>query len=134
MVFGNLRNYSFLVSTVRPQLARGVCMKEQRRRLNSACLARQRQHVLSLDEQVLSAARAHEADEYEVWRESPRDPWDCEDDMRRLTCFRADGNRVARAFACLARVGRAPETIQEGTYGFSDVSGRQFLQERLEMV
>jgi DnaK suppressor protein len=41
---------------------------------------------------------------------------------------------VARAFACLARLDRAPERIQEGTYGFSDVNGRQILQERLEMV
>ena len=108
-------------------------MKEQRRRLNSACLARQRQHVLSLDEEVLSAARAHEPDECEVWRESSRDPWECEDDGRRPTCLRADGNRVARAFACLAHVDRAPETIQEGTYGFSDVSGHQIPQDRLEM-
>jgi len=134
MVFGNLRHYSFIVSTVRPQLARGVCMKEQRRRLNSACLARLRQHVPSLGDEFLSAAPAHEADECEVWRESSRDPWEWEDEGRRLTCLRADGNRVARAFACLARLDRAPERIQEGTYGFSDVNGRQILQERLEMV
>jgi RNA polymerase-binding transcription factor DksA len=109
-------------------------MKEQRRRLNSACLARPRQHVPSLGDEFLSAAPAHEADECEVWQESSRDPWEWEDDGRRLTCLRADGNRVARAFACLARLDRAPETIQEGTYGFSDVNGRQILQERLEMV
>jgi DnaK suppressor protein len=109
-------------------------MKGQKRRLNAASLRRHRQHVLRPGEEVLSAARTHEADEYEVWRESSRDPWECEDDGRRLRCLEADGNPVVRSLACLARVDHAPEKIQEGTYEFSDVTGRQIPQERLEMV
>jgi DnaK suppressor protein len=134
MVFGNLHHYSFIVSTLRAQLARGVCMKAQKRRLNGASLATQGQHVLRLDDEVLSASRADEADEYAVCRESSRDLWECKDDGRRLRCLEADGNPVVRALACLARVGRAPEKIEDGTHGFSDVTGRQIPQERLEMV
>jgi len=109
-------------------------MKAQRRRPNSGCLARPRQHVPSLGDELLSPARAHEADECEDWLESSRDPWECEDDGRRRACLRGDGNRVGRAFACLARVDRAPARLQERTYGFSDLSGRQIPKERPEIV
>ena len=100
-------------------------MKAHRRTLNPASLVRRRQHVLRLGGEALSSAPAHEADESEAWRESSRDPWECEVDRRRLACLEGDGNRVVRAFACLARVDRTPEKIEEGTFGFSDVGDRQ---------
>lgn len=106
-------------------------MKAQKRRLNGASLATQDQHVLGLDDEVLSASRADEADEYEACRESSRDLRECEDHGRRLTCLEADGNPMVRALACLARVGRALEKVEDGTYGFSDVTGRQIPHERL---
>lgn len=109
-------------------------MKAHKRKPAAASSARQCQQVPRLDEEVLSAACAHEADECEIWLESSPDPWECEDDGRRLACLGGDGNRLARAFACRARVDHAPEKIQEGTHGFSDVTGRQIPEGRLEMV
>ena len=108
-------------------------MKGEKRRLKAPSLARQRQHVLRLGEEVLSAAHAHEADECEVWLKSSRGPWECEDDGRRLAFLEADGNRMIHAFACLAPVEDAPEKIPEGIYELSDVSGHQIPQDRLEM-
>jgi RNA polymerase-binding transcription factor DksA len=109
-------------------------MKEHKRRPKTVSHAGRDQHVLRLGEEVPSAARAHEADECEVWRESGRDPWEYEDDGRRLACLEASGNRMVHTFACLELPDRAPEKIGEGTYGFSDMRDHQSPQERLEML
>ena len=109
-------------------------MKEHKRRLKTVSLAGQHQHVLRLGEEVPSAARAHEADECEVWRESGRDPWEYEDDGQRLACLEASGNPIVRTFACLELLDRAPEQIGEGTFGFSDMRDHQSPQEQLEML
>jgi hypothetical protein len=109
-------------------------MKAQKPRQNSACLARQRQHVIVLGDDVLSSARTHETDEYAFRPERSRDPWECEQDGRRLACIGAHGTRVARALGCLAGLDRLAERVEEGTCGFSDASARQNPQEQLEMM
>jgi DnaK suppressor protein len=45
-----------------------------------------------------------------------------------------EGNLVGRAVERLARVERALKKIDEGTYGFSDVSGQRIPNDRLDVM
>jgi len=45
-----------------------------------------------------------------------------------------EGNLVSRGIERLARVERALGKIDEGTYGFSDISGHPIPDERLEVM
>jgi hypothetical protein len=109
-------------------------MKAQKPRRNSACLARRRQHVIVLGDDVLSSPRTQETDECAFRPEHNRDPWECEHDRRRLACIGVQGTRVARALGCLGRLDRLTEKVEEGTCGFSDASARQNPQEQLEVM
>jgi DnaK suppressor protein len=94
---------------------------------------KQNRDLIAFGEELRSAALAHEAYERDVWRESSLDPSEYEDHGPRLAGLEADGNRVARNLGRLACVDHALEKREDGTYGFSDVSGRP-IQERLERV
>jgi len=108
-------------------------MKEQDL-LDPVFLGKQRQHLLELRDQLISAARADEDDEGEVRRESNGGPREYEDDGQKLALLEIDGNRVVRGVGRLARVDRALNKIREGTYGLSDVTGRPIPRERLEAL
>ena len=100
--------------------------------LDPVFLGKQRQYLLKLREELISTARADEDDEREVRRESNGGPREYEDDAQKLALLEVDGNRVVRSLARLARVDRALIKIKEGTYGFSDVTGRPIPRERLK--
>jgi DnaK suppressor protein len=57
-----------------------------------------------------------------------------EDDAQRLDALEKEGNLVRRDIQRIARVERALEKLDEGTYGFSDVSGRRIPDNRLDVM
>jgi DnaK suppressor protein len=71
------------------------------------------------DEAAVKSAALAQAHEYE-------------DDAQKLAMLETEGNLVSRDLERLSRVERALRKIEEGTYGFSDVSGKPIPEARLE--
>ena len=103
-------------------------------RFDAGFLERKRQQLTALREQLRRTADAKETDEADVKNESGLQAREYEDDAQKLTTLETDGILVGRAVERLTRVERALKKIDEGTYGFSDVSGHPITEERLEAV
>ncbi len=103
-------------------------------KLDAAFIEKQRQALLKLRAELVSAARDEEADEAAITNENAGGPREYEDDAQRLASLELDGNRMARDLARLEQVDRALKKIDEGTYGISDLSGQQIPRERLEAI
>jgi DnaK suppressor protein len=73
------------------------------------------------EESAVKGARNSESREYE-------------DDAQNMDALEKDGLLVNRSVERLARVERALEKIDAGTYGLSDVSGKPIPIERLEAI
>jgi DnaK suppressor protein len=102
--------------------------------LDAAFIERQRQHLTRLRKSLLTAAKDEETDETAINSESTAGPREYEDDAQKLTMLELEGTLVARDVERAARVNRALQKIEEGTYGLSDLSGHRIPQERLEAV
>ncbi|MDB6087945.1 MAG: TraR/DksA family transcriptional regulator [Gammaproteobacteria bacterium] len=102
--------------------------------LDTAFIEKQRQRLLELRESLQSAAKDAQSDEAALNSESSDRPREHEDEAQRLTLLELDGTLAARDLARAGRVDRALKKIEEGTYGFSDLSGEPIPRERLEAV
>ena len=102
--------------------------------LDAAFIDRQRQSLLKLREDLLESAQEDETEESAVNAADAAGPREYEDDAQRLTALELDGNLVAHDVARLGQIERALQKIQQGTYGFSDISGQPIPRERLEAV
>jgi DnaK suppressor protein len=103
-------------------------------RFDKAFLERKRRQLLELRDQVRKNSDAGEAEEAAVKNESVLQAREYEDDAQKLAMLETDGNLVNRDIDRLARIERALNKIDEGTYGFSDVSGQPIPDQRLEAV
>lgn len=112
----------------------GAIVSNKVPRFDAAFLERKRQQLTLLREQLRRVADAEEDDEADIKNESGQQAREYEDDAQKLATLETDGNLVNRAVERLARVQRALTKIDEGTYGFSDVSGHSIPDERLEAV
>ena len=77
---------------------------------------------------------AAESEESDVKNESSLQAREYEDDAQKLDMLEKEGNLVSRDLARLARVERALKKIDEGTYGYSDLSGQRIPDDRLEAM
>jgi len=111
-----------------------ITMGSQAPRFSAEYLDHKRRDLVRLREQLRSTSDATEAEETEIKNESVSQVQEYEDDAQRLDQLEIDGNLVGRDVARLARVDRALEKITEGTYGLSDVSGKQIPEQRLEAM
>jgi DnaK suppressor protein len=103
--------------------------------LDTTFIEKQRHRLNRLRDALMTAARADEADETSVRRESANSgSREYEDDSQRLAMLELEGNLVARDVARLERVNRALEKIKDGTYGLSDLSREPIPRERLEAI
>jgi DnaK suppressor protein len=109
-------------------------MSRGRSELDAAFIDRQRRQLLRMRETLRTAARSTELDETEVNTDSNSVAREFEDEAQRLAALELDGNLVVRDAARLARVDRALQKIDDGTYGLSDISGQPIPRERLEAV
>jgi DnaK suppressor protein len=97
-------------------------------------LDRQRARLLQLRVEVLRAIKAEEIEETGIREESLGAAQESEDDAQRLALLELDGTLVRRNIERLPMIERALEKIKEGTYGFSDASGKPIPLERLEVM
>ena len=108
-------------------------MSTKASRLDPALIEKQREALLKLRAELSSAVRDEEAEEAAV-KEENLGPREYEDDAQKLATLELDGVLRIRDLERLGRIDRALKKIEEGTYGFSDMSGRPIPRERLEVV
>jgi DnaK suppressor protein len=97
-------------------------------------LNRQREQLLKLHADVSSTAEAEEVEETGVQEQSLGEAHESEDDAQRLALLDVEGTLVGRNIRRLRMIERALEKIKDGTYGFSDVSGKPIPRDRLEAL
>jgi DnaK suppressor protein len=102
-------------------------------RLDPAFIEKQRQSLMKVRAQLSSAVRDEEAEEAGV-KEENTGPQEYEDDAQKLATLELDGALRVRDLERRGRIDRALKKIEEGTYGFSDMSGLPIPRERLEVV
>jgi DnaK suppressor protein len=103
-------------------------------RLDAAYVERQRRQLMELRDELRKATSAAEVAEDNINKESTLQAREHEDDAQKLDMLEKAGNLVGRAVERLARVERALKKIDEGTYGFSDVSGQRIPNDRLDVM
>lgn len=103
-------------------------------KLDAAYLERKRRQLVKLRDELRNTSNAAEAEETNVKAESTLQAHEYEDDAQKLDMLEKEGNLVSRDLARLARVERALKKIDEGTYGYSDLSGQRIPDDRLEAM
>jgi DnaK suppressor protein len=106
-------------------------MNSKTPRFDKSFLESQRRRLSEIREQLKSTADTGEADEAAIDDSSSLQAREYEDDAQKLAALETDGNLVSRDALRLSLVLRALDKIDEGTYGFSDVSGKPIPDERL---
>jgi DnaK suppressor protein len=108
-------------------------MNSKAQTLEPAFIERQRQQLSRLRSALLAAAYG-ETEESRDNGGSEGGPREFEDDAQKLTMLELEGHLVRRDRDRLVRVNRALKKIEEGTYGRSDISGREIPRQRLEAI
>jgi DnaK suppressor protein len=101
-------------------------------RFDQDFLDRQRRQLSRLREQLKSSAQSGADEEAGLNSASAAEAREYEDDAQKLALLETEGNVASRVDERLARVERALRKLDEGTYGYSDVSGKPIPEARLE--
>ncbi len=109
-------------------------MSKETPRLDTEYVEQKRRQLRKLLDELRNASNVAEAEEGIVKNESNLQAREYEDDAQKLDMLEREGNLVARDVKRLARVERALEKIEEGTYGLSDVSGERIPRDRLDVM
>jgi DnaK suppressor protein len=112
----------------------GAIVTSKQPRFDPAFIEKQRRSLMKLRATLLKAGKNEEADEGAINAASVGGALEFEDDAQKLALLELDGELVARDIERAARIDRALQKIEDGTYGFSDLSGQRIPQERLEAV
>jgi DnaK suppressor protein len=102
--------------------------------LEKAFLDRQQSRLLKLRAQISGAMDAEQAEESGTQQQSLGGAQELEDDAQRLSLLDVEESLLNRNTQRLQQIGRALEKIKDGTYGFSDASGKPIPRDRLEAV
>lgn len=102
-------------------------------RFDSAFLQRKRRQLNQLRDQLKKTGATGEAEATGLKDASLAEAREYEDDAQKLAMLETEGNLANRDSARLELVERALRKIDEGTYGFSDVSGKPIPEARLEV-
>jgi DnaK suppressor protein len=102
--------------------------------LEKAFLDRQQSRLLKLQAQISGAMDAGQAEESGTQQQSLGEAQELEDDAQRLSLLDVEESLLNRNTQRLQQVRRALEKIKDGTYGFSDASGKPIPRDRLEAV
>ena len=109
-------------------------MGNQAPAFSAAYLDRKRRELTQLRAELRKTTKAALVEEGESQLETGLQAHEYEDDAQRLDALEKEGNLVRRDITRVARVERALEKIDEGTYGLSDVSGQRIPDDRLEAM
>jgi DnaK suppressor protein len=102
--------------------------------LDEKFIQRQQVQLTQLRDSLRSTAEGAEKDESAVTGASNSESREYEDAAQNLDALEKDGLLVNRSVERLVRVERALHKIADGTYGFSDISGKPIPVERLEAI
>jgi DnaK suppressor protein len=103
-------------------------------RFDQSYLEGKRRELLKLRDQLQNNADSGETEESGLRSASISEAREYEDEAQKLAMLETEGNLVSRDIARLSRVERALRKIEEGTYGFSDVSGKPIPDGRLDVT
>jgi DnaK suppressor protein len=103
-------------------------------RFDKDFIARKRQQLTKLRDELLNSTQAAETEEESINSESAGQAHENEDDAQRLATLELEGTLVGRDVLRLARTERALQKIEDGTYGYSDESGAPIPIDRLEAM
>jgi DnaK suppressor protein len=109
-------------------------MNDKTPKLDAVYVERKRRQLTALRDELRKSANSAEAEENIVRNESSAQAHEYEDDAQKLDTLEKEGHVVARGVERLARVERALSKIEEGTYGYSDISGKRIPDDRLEAL
>jgi DnaK suppressor protein len=109
-------------------------MGEKSPRFDSAYLERKRQQLTKLRDDLRKATAAAQAEGANINRESNLQAREYEDDAQKLDSLEKEANLELHDAERLVRIERALRKIDEGTYGFSDVSGERIPDQRLNVM
>ena len=107
-------------------------MTSKSARFDQAFLDGKRRLLMKLRDQLQKTADSAEGDEAGLKSAALAQAHEYEDDAQKLAMLETEGNLLSRDIERLSRVERALRKIEEGTYGFSDVSGKPIPDARLE--
>src|SRR5271169_4368342 len=99
-----------------------------------AFLDRQQARLLKLHAEISRTIKEEEAEESGIGEQALGTAYESEDDAQRLSLLEVEGTLVSRNILRLPMIERALEKIKDGTYGFSDESGKPIPRARLEAV
>jgi DnaK suppressor protein len=109
-------------------------MSRKTARFDEVFLENKRRQLMELRAQLRKTVDTDHAEEAAIQDESGLQAREYEDDAQKLAILETEGNLANRDIDRLARVERALHKIDEGTYGFSDVSGQPIPDARLEAM
>lgn len=101
---------------------------------DAAFLEKQRARLLKLKAEVSSTAQSEEKEETAIDSAALGGAHESEDDAQRLALLEVEGTLVRHSIQRLPMIERALRKLTDGTYGFSDVSGKAIPLERLEAM
>jgi DnaK suppressor protein len=107
-------------------------MSSKSPRFDTNFLQGKRRQLMKLRDQLQKNADSGENAESGLKDASLSQAREYEDDAQKLAMLETEGNLVSRDLERLSRIERALRKIDEGTYGFSDVSGKPIPDARLE--
>ncbi|MET0229509.1 MAG: TraR/DksA family transcriptional regulator [Rhodanobacteraceae bacterium] len=102
--------------------------------LDKAFIETQRQRLVQLRTELLGTTGAVEVEETDLQNRFVENAQEREDDSQRLAILENDGALALRNMDRVRAVERALQKIDDGTYGFSDLSRKPIPRERLEAV
>jgi DnaK suppressor protein len=102
-------------------------------KLDPAFIEAKRAHLMKLRNQLRGAAKGADSENDIVQLEST-EAHEYEDDAQKLDMLEKSRNLLLHDAARLAKINRALRKIEEGTYGYSDVSGHRISTARLDAL
>ncbi len=102
--------------------------------LDPAYIELKRAELLALRAQLQKAATVEDDVTGGLQKESTERAHEYEDDAQKLDMLETSRNLLRHDIARLAQINRALRKIEEGTYGYSDISGERISTARLDAL
>jgi RNA polymerase-binding transcription factor len=97
-------------------------------------LHQQQARLVKLHTELSGTTVADELEERDIQNHSLGEAHETEDDAQRLDFLDTEAALITRSAGRLPMIERALKKIEDGTYGFSDVSGKAIPRDRLEAI
>ena len=103
-------------------------------KLGPAYIEAKRARLLKLRDQLRRATAAEESRRHTLQQESAQHAHEYEDDAQKLDMLENSNSLLRHDAERLAQINRALRKIDEGTYGYSDISGQRIAADRLDVL